>query len=71
MSGRPGSEDMDLDAPRLFLKGLRWSYRRYGTKGALGYLLLGVVGYWLFVRKVKPALEGRDEGGADERDAGA
>lgn len=52
---------MDLDVPRLFLKGMRWSYRRYGVKGALGYLLLGVLAYVLFERKIRPMLEGRDD----------
>lgn len=52
---------MDFDAPRLFLKGLRWSYRRYGAKGAVGYLLLGVLAYALFKRKIRPKLDGTDE----------
>lgn len=50
---------MDLDAPRLFLKGLRWSYRRYGVKGALGFLLLGALAYVVFERTLRP--NGRDE----------
>jgi hypothetical protein len=59
--GRSGQGVMDLDAPRLFLKGLRWSYRRYGVKGALGFLLLGVLAYVLFERTVRPMIEGQDE----------
>lgn len=52
---------MDFDAPRLFLKGLRWSYRRYGVTGALGFLLLGAIAYVTFERKIRPMLEGRDD----------
>jgi hypothetical protein len=47
-----------MDAPRLFVRGLRWSYRKYGLKGAVGFCLLGIVGYLVFTRKIKPKLDG-------------
>lgn len=49
-----------MDAPRLFVRGLRWSYREYGLKGALGFLVLGTVGYLLYERRLKPLLDGGD-----------
>jgi hypothetical protein len=54
-----------MDGPRLFLKGLRWSYRRYGLKGVLGFLLLGLVAYVLYERKLKELVTGEasTEGG--------
>lgn len=53
-------DDGVMDAPRLFVRGLRWSYREYGLKGALGFLVLGTVGYLLYERRLKPLLDGGD-----------
>jgi hypothetical protein len=49
---------MDLDRPRLALRGLRPRYRRYGLKGAVGYLLVGVPAYLVYERRVRPAIRG-------------
>ena len=56
---------MDLDRPRLVLRGLRPSYRRYGLKGAVGYLPVGVLAYLVYERRVRPMLAGgSSDGGA-------
>lgn len=36
---------------RLFGKGLRWSYRKYGTKGAVAFLLVAAASYYVLNRK--------------------
>ena len=55
---------MDLDRPRLALRGLRPNYRRYGLKGAVGYLL-GVLAYLVYERRLRPMpAGGSGDGGA-------
>lgn len=46
------------DAYGLFTKGLKWSYRKYGLKGAAAFVLLGVVAYYLVNEKLEELLEG-------------
>lgn len=43
----------------LFAAGLKWSYRKYGTRGAVAFLLAGAVAYYLLDRKFEE-LFGRD-----------
>jgi hypothetical protein len=52
-----------MDGTQLFLKGLRWSYRRYGAKGVAGFLVLGVVGYLVFEGRLRELVAGEDAGG--------
>lgn len=47
-----------MDAYGLFTEGLRWSYRKYGLKGAAGFVLLGVVAYYLVNEKLEDLLAG-------------
>lgn len=44
---------------RLFGAGLKWSYRKYGTKGAIAFVLAGAVAYYLLNEKFEE-LAGRD-----------
>lgn len=36
----------------LFVKGLRWSYRRYGWKGAAAFAAVGALVYYLVDREL-------------------
>lgn len=45
------------DAYGLFTKGLRWSYRKYGVKGAAAFVLLGVVAYYVVTERLDDLLE--------------
>lgn len=47
------------DAFGLFTKGVKWSYRKYGLKGAAVFVLLGLVAYYLVDQKLESFLEGR------------
>lgn len=44
------------DAYGLFTKGLKWSYRKYGLKGAVAFVLLGLVAYWVVNEKLEDLL---------------
>lgn len=46
------------DAYGLFTKGLKWSYRKYGLKGAAAFVLLGLVAYYLVSEKLEDLLDG-------------
>ncbi|WP_255149817.1 hypothetical protein [Halorarius halobius] len=50
------------DAMGLFTKGVKWSYRKYGVKGAAAFVLAGVVAYYVVSEKIDAALEGDTEG---------
>lgn len=52
--------------PELFARGLRWSYRRYGLKGAAAFAVLAVVGYYVAKRRL---FGGGNEAAADGGDA--
>lgn len=36
----------------LFVKGLRWSYRKYGVKGGVAFLAAGLLVYYLVDREL-------------------
>ncbi|MFB6191731.1 MAG: hypothetical protein ABEI11_00235 [Haloarculaceae archaeon] len=36
----------------LFARGLRWSYRKYGLKGAAAFAVLAVAGYYVAKRRL-------------------
>lgn len=44
----------------LFARGLRWSYRKYGFKGAAAFVLLAVAGYYLAKRRLDRLFGGGD-----------
>lgn len=54
-----------MDAYGLFTKGLKWSYRKYGLKGAAGFVLLGLVAYYVVNEKLEDLLEGEPGSGDD------
>jgi hypothetical protein len=54
------------DAFGLFTKGLKWSYRKYGLKGAAVFVLLGLVAYYLINEKLEELLDGRETEGTEE-----
>ncbi|WP_255196118.1 hypothetical protein [Halorarius litoreus] len=45
------------DAYGLFTKGLQWSYREYGLKGAAAFVLLGLVAYYVVNEKLEAVLD--------------
>lgn len=45
----------------LFARGLKWSYRKYGTKGALAFALLAVAGYYVATRRVNELFGGSSD----------
>lgn len=49
------------DAYALFTKGLQWSYRKYGVKGAAAFVLLGVVAYYVVTERLDDLLEADEE----------
>lgn len=49
------------DAYSLATKGLKWSYRKYGLKGAVAFVLLGLVAYYAVNQKLEALLEGDEE----------
>lgn len=53
---------------RLFGAGLKWSYRKYGTKGAIAFVLAGAVAYYLLNEKLEE-LAGRDASSSGAGDA--
>lgn len=55
----------------LFARGLRWSYRKYGLKGAAAFALLAVAGYYLAKRRVDRLFDGGENASTDGGDAGA
>jgi hypothetical protein len=55
-----------VDAFGLFTKGLKWSYRKYGLKGAAVFVLLGLVAYYLVNERLEEMLENTERGEADE-----
>lgn len=50
------------DAFGLFTKGLKWSYRKYGLKGAAVFVLLGLVAYYVINEKLEDLLEDGETG---------
>lgn len=50
----------------LFARGLRWSYRKYGLKGAAAFGLLALAGYYVATRRFERLLGGDEKGGADD-----
>lgn len=42
----------------LFVKGLRWSYRRYGWKGAAAFAAASLLLYYLLDREFSSLVEG-------------
>lgn len=51
---------------RLFTRGLRWSHRKYGLKGAIGFFLLVGVGYYVLDRQLDQPLEEKVAGLASD-----
>lgn len=49
------------DAFGLFRKGVTWSYRRYGPKGAVAFAVIAVVGYLVVRRAISNRVVGTDE----------
>lgn len=41
----------------LFVKGLRWSYRKYGAKGAAAFVVSGLLVYYLIDRELSKVSE--------------
>lgn len=60
-----------MDAYGLFTKGLRWSYRKYGLKGAAAFVLVGLVAYYVVNEKLEDVLEGEADGVDPEEGEGA
>jgi hypothetical protein len=55
---------------RLFTRGLRWSHRRYGLKGAIGFFLLIGIGYYVLDRNLDEPLEEKVTGLASDNATG-
>lgn len=58
----------------LFARGLRWSYRKYGLKGAAAFVVLAVAGYYVAKRRLDRLFGGGENAspdGAGGGDAGA
>lgn len=51
------------DAMGLFTKGLKWSYREYGIKGAAAFVLVGLVAYYVVTEKLEVALDETQQAG--------
>jgi len=52
----------------LFASGLRWSYRKYGLKGAAAFALLAVAGYYVAKRRVSRLFGGEDGASTDDHE---
>ena len=44
------------DVYGLFTKGLEWSYRKYGLKGAAAFVLVGLVAYYVVNERLEALL---------------
>lgn len=49
------------DVYSLFTKGLKWSYREYGLKGAAAFVLVGLVAYYVVTEKLEAALDAESD----------
>lgn len=52
------------DVYGLFTKGLKWSYRKYGLKGAAAFVLLGLVVYWVVSERLEELLSEEEQSSA-------